>query len=160
MQQPLIKQLQKGAGKTFWYKNEKTNTYRLVTKVKRLKSSFEYVTINNSNIHGKIYLCSDWLWAGQFQGNTVPKNGNTVICTEVLLGTVLLYSCVLLICYNITSRAIWKNTNSWIFQRSEMAFVLLVHAFWKTGTVFEKLACACFSQIALETMVKPVPTAL
>ena len=38
-----------------------------------------------------------------------------------------------------------------------MAFVLLVRAFL---IVFEKLMCACFSQIALETMVKPVPTAL
>ena len=40
----------------------------------------------------KTFLETDWLRAVQFQGNTVPKEGNSVICTELLfLGTVLLF---------------------------------------------------------------------
>ena len=46
----------------------------------------------------KKFLDSDWLREVQFQGNTVPKKGNIVICIELLFfGAVLLFSCILLI---------------------------------------------------------------
>ena len=45
----------------------------------------------------KKFFDSDWLRAVQFQGDTVQKKGNTVICTELpnsAFGTALLSSCI------------------------------------------------------------------
>ena len=54
MQQPLSKQHQKGAEKLSDVKMKKQILIVLVTKViKKVKNSFAYVTINNSNIHEK-----------------------------------------------------------------------------------------------------------
>ena len=61
----------------------------------------------------KKFLDSDCLIAVQFQSNTVPvKKGNTVIYTELsFFGTLVLFSCILLVVRNSNiSHAIWKNT--------------------------------------------------
>ena len=61
----------------------------------------------------KKFLDSDWLRAVQFQGNTVPKKGNTIICSELpFLALYYFFSCILLIDNSMISWAIWKNTHS------------------------------------------------
>ena len=65
------------------------------------------------------------------------------------------FSCILLLSNSTVSRGIWKNIHSWVFQRLQIALVL------RTGAiliVFEKLTRACFSQIALETILLPIQT--
>ena len=60
------------------------------------------------------------------------------------------FSCTLLISNSMVSCGIWKNTHSWVFQRLQMALVVRTRAIL---IVFEKLTRACFSQIALETIL-------
>ena len=79
----------------------------------------------------KKYLGSDWLRTVQFQGNTVPEKV-TIICIELpFSGTLLPFSCILLI----------GNSTC----PSESCYYILI--------VFEKLTRVCFFQIELETML-------
>ena len=105
-------------------------------------------------LYMKTFLEFDWLRAVQFQGNTVPGNGYRVICfSEPFFGTVLLFSYTLLIGDNTISRAIWKNMQSWVFQRPQVTFVVWTCAIM---IVFEKLSRAYFFQIALQSVLLPL----
>ena len=56
----------------------------------------------------------------------------------------------------MVSRAFWKNTHSWVFQKPQIALVLRTRAIL---IVFEKLVFVrVFSQIALEIMLLPICT--
>ena len=72
----------------------------------------------------------------QFQGNTVPKKGNTVVCTELpFFDTAWLFSCTSLIGNSMISRAICQNTHLWVFQRPQIALVVRTCAILTVRTV-------------------------
>jgi hypothetical protein len=60
---------------------------------------------------------------------------------------------VKMVLHAMGSRKMWLNMHSWVFQRPQIALVLLYFE------VFEKLTHACYIQIALETMLFPILTA-
>ena len=51
----------------------------------------------------------------------------------------IILSCILFISNSMVSRAIWKNTHSWVFQKPQTALVLRTRVIL---IVFEKLTCA------------------
>ena len=76
----------------------------------RTKRNFAFLSVKHWIIYLKKFLESDWLRAVQFQGNTVQKKGNKVICIQLpSSGTVLHSSCILLTGNCMMSRTLRKK---------------------------------------------------
>ena len=101
-----------GRSMIYQYRKQRQTTDLIDTRIRIFYfDRFQYLlyySINNI----KKYLDSNWLRAVQFQANAVPKEGNSVICTQSpFFVTMLLFSCILLIVNSVISRTIWKNTH-------------------------------------------------
>ena len=99
----------------------------------------QYDVYNLNNIHYDKHEKISQIWlarAVKFQDNIVPKKGNTVICLELPFSALYdFFPCILLFGNSMISRATWKNTHSWIFQRPQVTLIIRTRTIlivWKT----------------------------